>query len=136
MRFPGLCRTTGNVFSINLPPMRPTPRAYSPLHRISSLLMMLALLWLSVCTPFVYAAQKGVKATTEQQADCDEDAPLTNTNEEKSEGGISLPQEYLHEPLHLHHPVVADRFEFHRYAADAHVSYHPDLISPPPDALL
>ncbi|RYY98495.1 MAG: hypothetical protein EOO11_07885 [Chitinophagaceae bacterium] len=116
--------------------MHTRKHTYNLLHRVSSLLMMLALLWLSVCTPFVYAAQLDVKAATEQQADADDNAPLTNTNEEKTESGTSLLQEYLHEPLHLHHHFDTDIAEFHRYAADDHVSYHPEFVAPPPEARL
>ncbi|GAA4317263.1 hypothetical protein [Flaviaesturariibacter amylovorans] len=116
--------------------MHAANRTYHLLHRIGSLLLILALVWLSVCTPFVYAAQLEEKAGTEQLADCEDDAPLTNTNEEKAEGGLSMPQEYLHEPLHLHHPSSFDLAEFHRYAVDDHVSYHPEFVAPPPEGSL
>ncbi|RYY41728.1 MAG: hypothetical protein EOO08_00960 [Chitinophagaceae bacterium] len=114
---------------------------FSTAHKIGSLLLMLALLWLSVSTPFVYRFQQQQKAakaalTHEKGSDADEDSgnPLSNTNEEKTESGVSMPQEYLHEPIHLHHPLALLDLQYHSYAQDDFVAFHPEFITPPPDA--
>lgn len=115
--------------------------AYSTAHKIGSLLLMMALLWLSVSTPFVYRfqqQQKAVKASLalEKGSSTEEDSgnPLSNTNEEKTESGVAMPQEYLHEPIHIHHPFGFVNLQYHSYAQDDFVAYHPEFITPPPDA--
>jgi hypothetical protein len=111
------------------------------MQQIGSFLLMLALVWLSVCTPYVYKFQQKVKLEKQAVADAGADTdsedggnPLTNTNEEKSESGPNTLQEYLHEPLHLEHPSMEQINEYGHFEQKASVAYHPELISPPPEA--
>jgi hypothetical protein len=108
-------------------------------HRLSSVLMMLALLWLTISTPYVYASQKAQQAIAKQQwqnqQDDDTSNPLTSTTEEKTEGGANTLSEYLHEAHVLEHGyIIIEKFE-KCHAEDLYFAYHPELISPPPDAI-
>jgi hypothetical protein len=101
--------------------------------------MILALLWLTVSTPFVYAQQQAKKETAQkqvQQSQADEEEsgnPLSNSNEEKSESGVNTLSEYLHDALSLeHHFVILTNFYKCR-PSSIYFEYHPELISPPPE---
>ncbi|HVF98105.1 MAG TPA: hypothetical protein VM871_12320, partial [Flavisolibacter sp.] len=79
---------------------QPSPSYFFFCHRLSGLVMVIALLWLTVSTPFVYEQQQQLKKETSQKlvanADnqsgaengSDDTNPLGNTNEEKSETGV------------------------------------------------
>jgi hypothetical protein len=119
--------------------MRQKASTYNAVQKIGSLLLMLALLWLSVSTPYVYQFQQKTKTekqavTAENNADAEDGGLLTNTNEEKAESGPNTLQEFLHEPLHLEHPSIEQVNEYGHFEQKASVAYHPDLISPPPEA--
>ncbi|RYY89638.1 MAG: hypothetical protein EOO15_05690 [Chitinophagaceae bacterium] len=119
--------------------MKGTRSGYTMAHKVGSVLLMLALLWLSVSIPFVYRFQEQQKIAKASMAvenadhSADDTNPLTNTNEEKVESGVSMPQEYLHEHLHLHHPIDPVSLQYHSYAQDDFVAFHPEFITPPPD---
>lgn len=116
------------------------PTYYHFKHKLSSVLMIIALLWLTISIPFVYAAQSsGQDLLTLQCEDHAEDGssnPLTNTNEEKTESGVNSLSEYLHEAHSLEHGfIILTKFE-KCHADDLYFAFHPELISPPPDAAL
>jgi hypothetical protein len=119
--------------------MRQTASTFNPLQKIGSLLLILALVWLSVSTPYVYRFQQKTKTekqaiTAENETDCEEGGLLNNTNEEKAESGPNTLQEFLHEPHHLEHPSIEQVNEYGHFEQKASVAYHPELISPPPEA--
>jgi len=102
----------------------------------SSLLMVMALLWLTVSTPFIYSAQQQIEkqmidTTPDDEAD---DAPLQTTNEERSENTTSTLSEYLHEAINVERPSVLISKYFKCYPSDIYFAFHPELISPPPEA--
>ncbi|ANE51172.1 hypothetical protein [Flavisolibacter tropicus] len=108
-------------------------------HRISSVFMMMALLWLTISIPYVYASQQAQKAVAKQQCQSQRDDgssnPLTNTNEEKTESGVNTLSEYLHEAHIIEHGyTIIEKYE-KCHAEDLYFAYHPELISPPPDAI-
>lgn len=107
-------------------------------HRLSSLLMLLMLAWLTVCLPYVAESQQQAKSQTEiagtETPDSDGSNPLTNTNEEKSENGTSLLSEYLHHLFHLEHTARYRAAAYKSLTSDLYHAYHPDLIIPPPEA--
>lgn len=107
-------------------------------YKLYSLVMLLALAWLTVSLPFVYAQQQKPKAAIEKQTDnisTDEETnSLSNTTEEKSENSNTTLSEYLHE---LHYAgytgsLVVKKHNDH--TADVYIAFHPDYICPPPDA--
>src|SRR5215217_2073448 len=75
-------------------------KPYSTLQKASSLLMLLALAWLTVSLPFVYNSQqlqKELVKETKAATPDDNSNPLANTTEEKTENGTNTLSEYLHE---------------------------------------
>jgi hypothetical protein len=74
---------------------------FSLKHIISALLMVVALLWLTISVPFVYAAQQAQQEEVQKQSsNCEDNNPLANTIEEKNESSVNTLSEYLHD-LHL-----------------------------------
>jgi hypothetical protein len=88
-------------------------------HKLSSLFMLLMLAWLTVCLPYVAESDQNsrnqAQMVGEEIPDTDESNPLTNTNEEKSESGVSLLSEYLHHLFHLEHSIrsIASLYKIH-----------------------
>lgn len=116
--------------------MEKRKQIFTPLHVLSSIVMLALLTWLTVCLPFVNQSQKATKAQTEQngkQTETDNSNPLNNTNEERSENGTSLLSEYLHEAPVMERPFVWLDPAFKKHPSDLYIAYHPDLIIPPPD---
>lgn len=105
---------------------------------LSSLLMLLLLAWLTVCLPYInesrQTAKVHVQLSGEETPDADDSNPLTNTNEEKSESGVSFLSEYLHHLFHLDHTISGTSSAYNTHSADLYLAYHPELIIPPPEA--
>ncbi|OLY93941.1 hypothetical protein SAMN05444008_1112 [Cnuella takakiae] len=102
----------------------------------SAILMLLALLWLSVSTPFVYAAQQKLAAIEKGISSADDETnPLAGTNEEKSESGVYALSEYLHETM-LAGNVATCLVKYEKcHPSNLYFAYHPELHSPPPNSL-
>jgi hypothetical protein len=110
-------------------------KPYSTLQKASSLLMLLALAWLTVSLPFVYNSQqlqkelvKETKATPDDNSN-----PLANTTEEKTENGSNTLSEYLHEIHITEQPVSFIKNVYKHHPADLYIAFHPEYICPPPD---
>lgn len=103
---------------------------------VSCILMMLALAWLTVSTPFVYAGQQQVAAqkAAANGVDTKGSNPFANTTEEKTESGGNTLSEYLHDaPVPFKEAPAQE--EFHKcHSSDLYYAFHPELISPPPEA--
>lgn len=113
--------------------LQPVP--YRPVFlRFHSLLMMVLLVWLTVCTPVVYSVQQDSLAVAGMAIDDDADNPLAGTNEEKAGSGTAF-SEYLHE-VHVGLPVITSLLtSFKAHAAEILTLFHPELFSPPPEPL-
>jgi hypothetical protein len=115
------------------------PTYYLLKHQISSVLMIIALVWLTISAPFVYAAKSPDIASHQQQNNPAQDEECSNPfagSEEKTEGGVNTLSEYLHEAHSLEHGyLIIVRYE-KCHADDLYFAYHPELVSPPPDAVL
>ena len=113
---------------------------YDLSHVVSSIIMLLALAWLTVSTPFVYRAQQQYEKLAQQHqlpASGDEDYnPFATTNEEKTESGSNtLQEEYLHHGHHLDHHYTTLVKYYKCHLADEYIAYHPEFFSPPPEGL-
>ena len=108
---------------------------FSTALKLSSLLMLVLLAWLTVSLPFVYADQQLQKANNLQQCNFPDDNsnPLTNTTEEKTEGGVNSLSEYLHDPHVMEHTSLIITKYYKCHASDLYFAYHPELLSPPPE---
>ena len=107
---------------------------------VSAVFMILALAWLTVSTPFVYkgqqyviAAEKKAQSTSQDDKNDEESNPFANTTEEKTSGGNTIAEEYLHhtdEPLFL----VIDKPGLHlSHSYDVYIAFHGELHCPPPN---
>lgn len=111
---------------------------YNLNHKLSSLFMLLMLAWLTVCLPYVAESNQNsihqTQVTSEEIPDADDSNPLTNTNEEKSESGVSLLSEFLHHLFQLEHSFKDRTAAYKIHSADLYHAFHPELIIPPPEA--
>jgi hypothetical protein len=95
--------------------------------------MILALLWLTVSTPFVYNAQQTQKEIQKSSKQLTDNNPFSNTTEERNESSVNTLSEYLHEQ-----PSIENNFTFlvrlyRRYPSNIYCEHHPELLSPPPE---
>lgn len=106
-------------------------------HKLYSVLMLLALAWLTVSLPFVYADQQAQKEAAQKQyatAPIEEDnSSLNNTTEEKTSSNTL--SEYLHDAHTPEHPgsLVIKSYKLH--FSDIYIAFHPESICPPPDRI-
>jgi len=101
--------------------------------------MMVALAWLTVSIPFVYDCQQRIAETKTinitnplQEEECNSFS--TNTTEEKHESGSNSLSEYIHD-MHLQLHYIAGVVKYRKcHPSDLYYAFHPELISPPPEA--
>jgi hypothetical protein len=111
-------------------------QTYTTRQLLSSMFMMLALAWLTVCLPYVNEDQQAYQTYIEQTGDdssTDDSNPLNNTNEEKTESGNSLLSEYLHDVTVIEHNFITLSSFYKCHPSDLYHAYHPDLVIPPPE---
>lgn len=123
--------------------MNRSKKTYNVLHRVSSVFMMLTLLWLTISTPFVVSfqdemARQGITANDSSPVSSDEEDtsnPFGNNTEEKpaSNASISLSEEYLHDS-HKAEYLFAVTSTYHKCEnADTYTAFHGELLVPPPN---
>lgn len=122
--------------------MKNKRKIYSVFQQVSAILMILALLWLTVSTPFVFASQQKLASQDKIEKNQlplsgneeESSNPFSSTTEEKNPTSTSFSEEYLHD----HH--VADHFfpiatQYHTCGnSDTYIAYHGELHVPPPNA--
>lgn len=116
--------------------MKQSQRTYPVRHIVSGLFMIVTLLWLTISTPFVYDAQQSLKKEIEKQSKPTKDNtnPFSNTTEEKNESSVNTLSEYLHEPPCIEKNFITLIRLYKSYPSCIYFEYHPELISPPPEA--
>lgn len=114
---------------------------------VTSIFLMLSLLWLTVSIPFVYAGQQKIaaekKIAAHQQQQTNDDSadngcsPFGNNTEEKapSSGINTLSEEYLHHGEDLFHAFELFMSHHHVQSVDEYVSFHGEMLCPPPNVL-
>ena len=122
--------------------MKKNKKTYSFFQLASAVFMIVALLWLTISTPFVYIHQQKIAEKDKlvninsSVADNDEETanPFGNNTEEKSSGnGNSFSEEYMHDhhinehfiSLESHYPACEN--------AGTYVAFHGELLVPPPN---
>ena len=115
---------------------------YSFFQLASAVIMIAALLWLTVSTPFVYASQQALakqQNVIDHNSDlgCNEEEsgnPLGNTTEEKKPtGGNSFSEEYLHHH-HTDDLFISPILQFHKSEnASVYNAFHGEVHVPPPN---
>lgn len=101
--------------------------------------MIAALLFLTSANFWAYGFQKEKQTIastpnpTEEEPDSR--APVPNSSEEKTAGGLQNLSEYLHDHhCGLDHPVTLSSFG-HRHDITNLPIHHPELLTPPPKAI-
>jgi hypothetical protein len=109
---------------------------------LSSIFMMLALAWLTVCLPVVYGAQQDKDnyaaaenlPTEEAPEDDSTNNPFANTTEEKTPNSVNIPsEEYLHDSHAADNYIAVPSTEYKLEHVPIYLAFHGELISPPPD---
>ena len=113
--------------------MKRSQYTYSERHVSSSLFMIVALLWLTVSTPFVFKAQQEQKKEIQNQSKQTDNNPFSNTTEEKNESGANTLSEYLHDHPSLEKNFILITRLYKRYPSSIYCDHHPELLSPPPE---
>src|SRR6476619_4487423 len=106
-------------------------------QKLSSLMMLVTLAWLTVSLPYVYQGQQSGKEQTEQKSRNNTDQtnnPLSNTTEEKTHTVTNTLSEYLHETHHTENYFTLVTVHHKCHSSALYFAFHPELISPPPEA--
>ena len=115
---------------------------YTKIDRISASFMILALLWLTISTPFVFASQQEqIKQNkiikSEIPAETNEEGttnPFGNTTEEKAPTGTAFSEEFLHDHHSTDHFLFIISQYYKNENADTYIAFHGELLVPPPNA--
>lgn len=123
--------------------MKRNQKTYNVFQLISAISMILALVWLTISAPFVFAAQQELAKQNQMKnngiplAVNEEEAtnPFGNNTEEKApNSGSSFSEEYLHDH-HIHDHFFLIALQYHKCEnAGTYIAYHGELDVPPPDA--
>ncbi|HTD94681.1 MAG TPA: hypothetical protein VK644_12740 [Chitinophagaceae bacterium] len=115
-------------------------RIYNFRHSVSSIFMIIALIWLTISVPFVYAAQQNAlvekNMKSERISNDKSSNPLGSNTEEKAPSGInSFSEEYLHHSDELFH--AAEIFLSYHAPHDIaeYRAFHGELLCPPPNLI-
>lgn len=102
--------------------------------KLSSVIQIILLCWLTVSTPFVYAAQQ-IKSETSANGipgGDDNSNPLSGTQEEKHSNSVGFNEEYLHTHEELHVAQEIKRLDA-CHNQDAYQAFHGEPHCPPPN---
>jgi hypothetical protein len=122
--------------------MKRKRKIYSVSQLASAVVMILALVWLTVSTSFVYAAQQELAKQQKMEkaasplAGSEEESsnPFGNNTEEKAPNTTSLSEEYIHNSHRIHF-FFSIATQYHKCEnADIYIAFHGELLVPPPNA--
>ncbi|MFM6924471.1 MAG: hypothetical protein ACKOU7_03145 [Ferruginibacter sp.] len=121
--------------------MKRNRKIYSAFHLCSAVFLILALIWLTVSTPFVIASQQeAAKHTKEKNAsplagnEEESSNPLGNNTEEKAPTSTNLSEEFLHS-FHIISHFYAEISQYHKHEnSGTYTAFHGELLVPPPNA--
>ena len=122
--------------------MKKVLQSYNFFQRLSALMMIVALSWLTISAPFVFEQQQKIaKQNTSATADLpiagtEEEAPnsFSGSTEEKAPKSLNtFSEEYLHDHHQSEH-FFSIASQFHKCEdAGTYVAYHGELLVPPPN---
>jgi hypothetical protein len=124
--------------------MRKNRKIFSLAQLVSAVVMILALMWLTVSTPFVYNAQQEVakkhkmeKASNPLTAGEEETTktPGGNTEEKNPGSGSSVSEEYIHDNHRTEHFFYISMQYKKGDNAGTYIAFHGELLVPPPNSL-
>jgi len=101
---------------------------------ISSLFMIMASLWLTISSPFVFASRQVQQKEIQKQEGSSEDKnPFSTTTEEKNESSVNNLSEYLHDLNAINHHFIELTRIYKCHSSDLYYVFHHELLSPPPE---
>ena len=121
--------------------MNKSSKIYSISQLASAVIMIMALMWLTVSTPFVYAFQQELDKQQKMEkagspvTGCEEETtkiPNSNT-EEKTPGNTSLSEEYLHNNHKADYFIYLSMQYQKCDNAGTYIAYHGEMLIPPPN---
>lgn len=99
--------------------------------------MILALLWLTVSTPYIMTLQEAAiheNIENNQPLNGADENPMGTNTEEKVPASNTFSEEYLHDH-HLEKHFISEISEYNKCDnAGTYIAYHGELLVPPPDA--
>lgn len=122
--------------------MKGRKKTYNVFQLASAVIMILALVWLTVSAPFVYASQQELAkqnkaSTTNMLGNAEEETnnSLGNTTEEKKpSGNNTISEEYLHHH-HIDDNFISTISRFHKCEnSGVYNAFHGEVHVPPPNA--
>lgn len=122
--------------------MKKNRKIYSVFHLCSAVFLILALMWLTVSTPFVIAGQEEIakqhktEKSTSPLAGNEEETnnPFGNNTEEKAPTTSGFSEEYLHS-FHVISHFYTEISQYHKHEnSDIYIAFHGELLVPPPNA--
>ncbi|MGZ8558232.1 MAG: hypothetical protein ACXWWC_07865 [Chitinophagaceae bacterium] len=121
--------------------MRRHVKIYNFFQLCSAVFLILALLWLTISLPFVYASQQELAKQNKSQnaaisfAGNEEETtnPFSNTEEKAPANGASFSEEYMHDN-HKADYFFSIASQYHKCEnADTYHAFHGELLVPPPN---
>ena len=122
--------------------MKKSRKTYNVFQLCSAVFIILALMWLTVSTPFVLASQQEqakqhkTEKTTSSLVNSNEEEtnnPLGNSTEEETPNSTSLSEEYLH-TFHIISHFYTEVSQYHKIEnSDTYIAFHGELLVPPPN---
>lgn len=122
--------------------MKKAEKKYSFSQLASAVFMIVALLWLTISAPFVFAGQQKLAnqckttAHAETPLPCSEEEssnPFGNTTEEKAPSSSSFSEEYLHDN-HKSDYFFSISSQYHKIEdSGTYIAFHGELLVPPPN---
>jgi hypothetical protein len=121
--------------------MKGNKQIFLPEHKVTAIFMVFTLVWLTISTPFVFAAAQqqqtcASNTAADEESPADEINPFGNTTEEKAESGSNSISEYHHDMHELVHPAGTLPKHNGCHDADVYVAFHGELLTPPPNFIL
>ena len=123
--------------------MKKNRKIYSVFQLCSAVFMILALMWLTVSTPFVLASHqqqakqyKMEKSASSPLAGNEEETnnPFANNTEDKAPNTSIFSEEYLHS-FHIISHFYPEISQYHKHEnSDTYIAFHGELLVPPPNA--
>jgi len=122
--------------------MKKNRKIYSVFHLCSAVFLILALMWLTVSTPFIITSQEEMakQHKTEKSAsplagnEEETNNPFGNNTEEKAPTTSSFSEEYLHS-FHIVSHFYKEISQYHKHEnSDIYIAFHGELLVPPPNA--
>lgn len=122
--------------------MKKIKRTYTAFQKVSAIFLMLTLLWLTVSTPFVLAAQQEIAKQQKMEAasspdnNCEDensDSANNNVEEKVPNTGSGFSEEYLHDHHTTHYidTIISTYKKLDN--SDTYIAYHGELHCPPPN---